>query len=184
MATKYDKMNLNYKRTQTQEKGWSSESWDEFDKCDGHEILYDLNENATIMGQMFYEKWRKANPETMRLRSGSVDLMTNLRMFGKYFMCDIRLVEGAMPPTLGREFFDRYGWSISDNGKISSPIGDILITPRREDMLKGRIEEIETERIYKCSELVMEMEGKKDKRKVLTKFHKYFGWSYKSGSSI
>jgi len=168
-------MNLNYVRTQTQEKGWSSESWDEFDKCDGREILYDLNENATMMGQMFYEKWRKANPETMRLRSGSVDLMTNLRMFGKYFMCDIRLVEGAMPPTLGREFFDRYGWSISDNGKISSPIGDILITPRREDMLKGRIEEIETERIFKCSELVMEMEGKKDKRKVLTKLHKYFG---------
>ncbi len=49
--------------------------------------------------------------------------MTNLRMFGKYFMYDIRLVKGAMPPTLGREFFDRYGWSISDNGKISSPIG-------------------------------------------------------------
>ena len=75
MATKYNEMNLNYKRTQTQEKGWSSESWDEFDKCDGHEILYDLNENGTIMGQMFYEKWRKANPETMRLRSGSADLM-------------------------------------------------------------------------------------------------------------
>ena len=50
MAERYDKMNLNYKRTGTQEKGWSSESWDEFDKCDGNEILYDLNENATVMG--------------------------------------------------------------------------------------------------------------------------------------
>ena len=127
--------------------------------------MYDLNENATIMGQMFYEKWRKANPETMRLRSGSVDLMTNLRMFGKYFMCDIRLVEGAMPSTLGREFFDRYGWSISDNGKISSPIGDILITPRREDVLKGRIEEIETDRIFKCSELVIETKARRTRKR-------------------
>ena len=99
MAQKYDEMNLNYKRTTTQEKGWSSESWDEFDKCDGNEILYDLNEDDTVMGQMFYEKWRKANRETMRLRSGTVDLMTNLRMFGKYFPCEIRLVEGAKPPT-------------------------------------------------------------------------------------
>ena len=40
MAQKYDEMNLNYKRTTTQEKGWSSESWDEFDKCDGNEICY------------------------------------------------------------------------------------------------------------------------------------------------
>ena len=128
MTASYTEMNLNYLRTQTQEKGWSSESWDEFDKCDGREILFDLNESATRMGQMYYEKWRKANPETMRLRSGQVDLMTNLRMFGKYYMCDIRLVEGAMPPTLGREFFDRYGWSIGFDGKISSPTGDILIT--------------------------------------------------------
>ena len=74
--------------------------------------------------------------------------MTNLRMFGKYFMCDIRLVEGAMPPTLGREFFNRYGWSIGFDGKISSPIGDILITSRGEDVLRGRIEDIETERVY------------------------------------
>ena len=39
MKRKYDEMGLNYKRTTTQEKGWSSESWDEFDKCDGNEIL-------------------------------------------------------------------------------------------------------------------------------------------------
>ncbi len=103
MAQKYDEMNLNYKRTTTQEKGWSSESWDEFDKCDGNEILFDLNENDTVMGQMFYEKWRKANRETMRPRSGTVDLMTNLRMFGKHFPCEIRLVEGTTPPTLGRD---------------------------------------------------------------------------------
>jgi len=109
MAEKYDEMNLNYKRTQTQEKGWLSESWDEFDKCDGNEILYDLNEDGTVLGQMFYEKYRKVNKETMRLRSGSVDLMTNLRMFGKYFPCEIRLVEGTTPPTLGRDFFGRYG---------------------------------------------------------------------------
>ena len=89
-----------------------------------------MNENATIMGQMFYEKWRKVNKETMRLRSGSVDLMTNLRMFGKYFPCEIRLVDGTTPPTLGREFFGRYGWSISDDGKINSPIGDIIIMPK------------------------------------------------------
>jgi hypothetical protein len=88
MAQGYDgheDLGLNYKRTSTQEKGWSSEAWDEFDKCDGNEILFDLDENDTIMGQMFYEKWRKANTETMRLRSGNMDLLTNLRMFGKYF---------------------------------------------------------------------------------------------------
>jgi hypothetical protein len=127
------------------------------------------------MGQMYYEKWRKANPETMRLRSGQVDLMTNLRMFGKYYMCDIRLVEGTMPPTLGREFFERYGWSIGFDGRISSPTGDILITSTGEDVLRGKIEDMETERVYKCSQLVMEMEGEKDKTKVLTKLHKYFG---------
>ena len=38
MEKKYDKMRLNYKKTSTPEKGWSSESWDEFDKCAGNEI--------------------------------------------------------------------------------------------------------------------------------------------------
>ncbi len=78
-------MGLNYKKMATQEKGWSSESWDEFDKCDGNEIRFDLDEDVTTMGQMFYEKWRKVNTESMKLRKGSVELMTNLRMFGKYF---------------------------------------------------------------------------------------------------
>ncbi len=55
MAEKYDKMKLNHKRTSTPEKVWSSESWDEFDKCTGGEILFDINEKDTVMGQMFYE---------------------------------------------------------------------------------------------------------------------------------
>jgi phenolic acid decarboxylase len=94
MAKNYDEMRLNYKKTSTPEKGGSSEAWDEFDKCTGNEIRFDMNEKDTVMGQMFYEKWRKVNTETMRLRSGTVDLMTNLRMFGKYFPCKIRLKEG------------------------------------------------------------------------------------------
>ena len=55
----YEDLGLNYKRTSTQEKGWSSEAWDEFDKCNGNEILFDLDENDTVMGQMFYEKWKE-----------------------------------------------------------------------------------------------------------------------------
>ena len=63
MAQGYGEMGLNYKRTSTQEKGWSSESCYEFDKCAGDEILFDMNAYETIMGQMFYEKWRKVNTE-------------------------------------------------------------------------------------------------------------------------
>ena len=127
------------------------------------------------MGQMCYEKWRKANPETMRLRSGMVDLMTNQRMFGKYFPCEIRLIDGKKPPTLGKDFFKRYGWSIAMEGKIKSSLGDILTTNETENNTKGRIEEMETERIFKCSELLAKLENEKDKRKVLEKLHKYFG---------
>jgi len=162
MAQGYEDLGLNYKRTSTQEKGWSSEAWDEFDKCDGNEILFDLDENDTVMGQMFYEKWRKANTETMRLRSGTMDLLTNLRMFGKYFPCEIRLIEGAAPPTLGRNFLERYDWSENVDGIIRSPIGDILTTSKGENHRKGRIEEVETERIFICSELLLDMENEKE----------------------
>ena len=104
-----------------------------------------------------------------------MDLMTNLRMFGKYFPCEIRLVEGTTPPTLGRDFFKRYSWSMNDDGMIKSPIGDIITKSKGEDHTKGRIEEVETERIFKCSEFFLRLEDEKDKRKILIKLHKYFG---------
>ncbi len=102
-------MSSNYRRTSTQERGWSCESMDEFEKCSGNEIWFDLDVAVTTMGQMFYEKWRKVNTESMSLWRESMELMTNLKMLGKYFLSEIRLVEGTSPPTLGRDFFDRYG---------------------------------------------------------------------------
>ena len=33
----------------------------------------------------------------------------------------------------------------------------------------------ETERIFKCSELLLKMENEKERRKILDKLHKYFG---------
>ena len=59
------------------------------------------------MGQLFYEKWKKANEESMRLSSGEKEILTNIKMFGKYYPCNIRLVEGISPPTLGKVFFER-----------------------------------------------------------------------------
>ena len=73
-----------------------------------------------------------------------MNLLTNLRMFGMYFPCELRLVEGAAPPTIGRSFFKTYGWSDNVDGVISSPLGDILTTSKGENMKKGRIEEMET----------------------------------------
>jgi len=103
MAREYGEMSLNYRRTSTTERGWSTESMDEFDKCDGNEIWFDIDEGKTTMGQMFFEKWRKTNKESMILWRGKTEVMTNLRMFGKYFMCEIELIEGISPPTLGRD---------------------------------------------------------------------------------
>ena len=111
----------------------------------------------------------------MRLRSGKMDLLTNLRMFGLYFPCEIRLVEGAAPPTLGRNFFKTYGWSDNVDGIIKSPIGDILTISKGENERKGKIEEMEMERIFKCSALLLEMKDEKEKIKVLVKLHRYFG---------
>ena len=44
-----------------------------------------------------------------------------------------------------------------------------MITPKGEDVSKGRIEEIETERIFKFSELLLKMENEKEMRKILDK---------------
>ncbi len=54
-----------WKRIETDEKGWSCEDLDEFDKFNGCEVWYDLYEMDTTMGQIFYDKWRKANIESM-----------------------------------------------------------------------------------------------------------------------
>ncbi len=64
---------------------------------------------------------------------------------------------------------------MNDDGMIRSPIGDIITKLKGEDHTKGRIEEVETERIFKCSELLLKMENENEKRKVLVKLHKYFG---------
>jgi len=64
---------------------------------------------------------------------------------------------------------------MNDDRMIRSPIGDIITKSKGEDHMKGRIEEVETERIFKCSELLLKMENEKEKRKILEKLHKYFG---------
>ena len=121
-AEQKEERKMNWRPSKPQEKGWSSESLDEFDEYDGNEILFNINENDTIMGQIFYEKWRKVNSETMKLRSGKTDILTNLKMFGKYFPCKIRLVKGMSPPKLGMNFFERFGWRIDLEGNINSPL--------------------------------------------------------------
>ena len=42
-------------------------------------------------------------------------------------------------------------------------------------MKKGKIEEMETDRIFKCSALLLEMKDEKEKTKILVKLHRYFG---------
>ncbi len=175
MAKEYGEMSLNYRRTSTLERGWSTESMDEFDKCDGNEMWFDMDKDITTMGQMFFEKWRKVNTESMNLWKESRELMTNLRMFGKYFMCEIRLIEGTSPPTLGRNFFDRYGWMLMDDGTIKSPIGNIITKSVSASGTCGMIEQSETEGVFKCSELTMKCDTPGEKKKVLEKLHKYFG---------
>jgi len=60
------------------------------------------------MGQTFFEKWRKANPESMSLRAGGKEILTNVKICGRYYPCEVKLIEGSAPPTLGKNFFDRY----------------------------------------------------------------------------
>ncbi len=69
---------------------------------------------------------------------------------------------------------------MNDDGMIRSPIGDIITKLKGGDHTKGRIEEVETERIFKCSELLLKMENKKEKRKVLEKLL----WTCKPGESV
>jgi len=71
---------------------------DEFNEYDGNEILDNTNKFNTTMRQMYYEKWRRVNSESMRLRSGKSDILSNLRMLGKPFPCEIKLMEGMSPP--------------------------------------------------------------------------------------
>ena len=175
MAERYDEMNLNYRRTSTQERGWSSETMDEFNRLDGNEIWFDMDKDITTMGQMFYEKWRKVNTESMTLWRDSMELMTTLRMFGKLFVCEIRLIEGTSPPTLGRDFFDRYGWMLMDNGMIKSPSGNIITTSVSASGTCGMIQQSETEGVFKCTELALQSDTPGERKKVLFKLHKYFG---------
>ena len=83
----------NWSKKETDEKGWSSEDLDDFENNVGNEVCYNLNESDTIMGQVFYEKWRKANSETMRLTAGEKEILTNLKLFGKYYPCKIKLIK-------------------------------------------------------------------------------------------
>jgi len=160
----------NWRSRKTDEKGWSSSDLDDFESNDGNEVCYNLNEKDTIMGQLFYEKWRKANTESMRISSGEKEILTNIKMFGRYYPCNIRLVEGTSPPTLGKSFFARYGWQIDEEENITSLQGKIITKPGRGS--NREIDSEETENVYKCESIFKE--GLKPKY-VIQRLHKYFG---------
>ncbi len=62
-----------------------------------------------------------------------------------------------------------------EDGMIRSPLGIIITTSVSESKRSGMIEQTETERVFKCSELMLKCETPGEKKKVLERLHKYFG---------
>jgi len=121
------------------------------------------------MGQLYYEKWRINNAESMRIESGK-GIVTNIKIFGRYYPCEMHITDGSSPPTIRKEFLEDYKWEISEDGNIISPQGLIIVEKNDDSNLE--INSDETSQIFKCESVFKE---EPTERKQLEKLYKYFG---------
>ncbi len=74
----------------------------------GQEVLVDYSQTETTMGQMFYDRWRSKNKETIVKFTNNYKLVTNLQIGGRLYPTVITLVNGMSPVVIGKDFFQLY----------------------------------------------------------------------------
>jgi len=93
------------------------------DNMKGTEIVVDILQPDTTLGQMFFTKWKNVNTSTIVVHTVGNYIHTNVMIGGKYFPIEIRLIQGTSPIVLGRDFFTRFRWNNPSNNIIDMPSG-------------------------------------------------------------
>ena len=101
------------------------------DNMKGSEIVVDILQPDTTIGQMFFTKRKSVNMSTIVVHTVGNYIHTNVMIGGKYFPIEMRLIQGTSPIVLGRDFFTRFRWNNPTNNMIDMPSG-VVCLKRRE----------------------------------------------------
>ena len=116
----------------------------------GQEVLVDYSKAETTMGQMFYDRWRSKNKETIVKFTNNDKLITNLQIGVRLYPAVITLINGMSPVVIGQDFFNLYNWQEPKDQLIEMEIAPVSL---REVGSSLWIDEELTTQAIKCEEV-------------------------------
>jgi len=135
----------------------------------GQEILVNYGQRFTTMGQMFFDRWRSHNKNTIVKFTDNDKLTTNIQIGGRLYPTTITLINGMSPVIIGKDFFLQYNWQEPRDNSIETEIGSISL--RVVGSSKWIDEELSAKSIQ-CEEVFVAIPSVE---KQVRKLHTYLG---------
>ena len=135
----------------------------------GQEVLVDYSQTETTMGQMFYDRWKSKNKETIVKFTETNKLITNLQIGGRLYPTVITLVNGMSPVVIGKDFFQLYNWQEPKDQLIETEIAPVSLRIVGSSLW---IDEELTTQAIQCEEVFVAIPSVE---KQIEKLHHYFG---------
>jgi transposase InsO family protein len=135
----------------------------------GQEVLVDYSQTETTMGQMFYDRWKSKNKETIVKFTDNNKLITNLQIGGRLYPTVITLVNGMSPVVIGKDFFQLYNWQEPKDQLIETEIAPVSLRIVGSSLW---IDEELTTQAIQCEEVFVAIPSVE---KQIEKLHHYFG---------
>ena len=135
----------------------------------GQEVLVDYSQTETTMGQMFYDRWKSKNKETIVKFTDNNKLITNLQIGGRLYPTVITLVNGMSPVVIGKDFFQLYNWQEPKDQLVETEIAPVSLRIVGSSLW---IDEELTTQAIQCEEVFVAIPSVE---KQIEKLHHYFG---------
>ena len=139
------------------------------DLLKGTEIVVDLLQPDTTLGQMFFTKWKNVNKSTIVIQTVGNYISTNIKIGGMFYPAEIRLIQGTSPVILGRDFFTKFRWNSPSDNRIDTPNGVVCLKEEGDQLL---IDEEMSVNSIQCEEVFL---AEPTKAAQIKKLHAYFG---------
>jgi len=120
------------------------------DKLSGSEIYIDQKQMDTTLGQMCFLKWQEENRSTIVIQTVGNYILTNVKVGGKLYPTEIRLIQGISPLVLGRDFLSKYKWNNPIDSVIETPNGVVYLKTEEDQQY---IDEKRTADQVQCEEV-------------------------------
>jgi len=118
---------------------------------------------------MCFLKWQEENRSTIVIQTVGNYILTNVKVGGKLYPTEIRLIQGISPLVLGRDFLSKYKWNTPIDSVIETPNGVVYIKTEGDQQY---IDEKRTADQVQCEEVFL---TEPTQTAQIRKLHYYFG---------